>query len=120
MRLLHAGPDHVRDRLRRGRSCANGKRHSRIYERQSLPLRRLSQYCYRHPAGSDQNGRLVMRPFRFERANDAAEAVAAAPPATPTPNVPPTEAAAQFLAGGTTIVDLMKLDVMRPERLIDI
>jgi len=26
----------------------------------------------------------------------------------------------QYLAGGTTIVDLMKLDVMRPEKLVDI
>ena len=26
----------------------------------------------------------------------------------------------QFLAGGTTLVDLMKLDVLRPERLVDI
>jgi len=32
----------------------------------------------------------------------------------------PTASAAQFLAGGTTILDLMKLDVMRPERLVDI
>jgi xanthine dehydrogenase YagS FAD-binding subunit len=31
-----------------------------------------------------------------------------------------TDAAAQFLAGGTTVVDLMKLDVLRPRRLIDL
>ncbi len=31
-----------------------------------------------------------------------------------------TDAAAQFLAGGTTLIDLMKLDVLRPERVIDI
>ena len=29
-------------------------------------------------------------------------------------------ASAQFLAGGTTLLDLMKLDVMRPARVIDI
>ena len=34
--------------------------------------------------------------------------------------IPPTAAPVQFLAGGTTILDLMKLDVMRPERLVDI
>jgi xanthine dehydrogenase YagS FAD-binding subunit len=34
--------------------------------------------------------------------------------------VPPTLAPVQFLAGGTTILDLMKLDVMQPEVLVDI
>jgi xanthine dehydrogenase YagS FAD-binding subunit len=52
-----------------------------------------------------------MRPFAYTRASDAAEAVSQA-----AQNV----AATQFLAGGTTLVDLMKLDVMRPERIIDI
>ena len=49
-----------------------------------------------------------MRPFRYERPANAARAVAAA------------GGGAHFLAGGTTMVDLMKLDVMRPERLLDI
>jgi xanthine dehydrogenase YagS FAD-binding subunit len=40
--------------------------------------------------------------------------------ATSSGNAPPTEAAVQPLAGGTTLVDLMKLDVMRPEGLVDI
>ncbi len=31
-----------------------------------------------------------------------------------------TDAAVQFLAGGTSLVDLMKLDVLTPERLVDI
>ncbi len=31
-----------------------------------------------------------------------------------------TDAATQFLAGGTTLVDLMKLDVLRPRRLVDL
>src|SRR6201995_3229694 len=35
-------------------------------------------------------------------------------------NNPPMEAAAQALAGGTTLIDLMKLDVMRPQTLVDI
>ena len=34
--------------------------------------------------------------------------------------MPLTEAASQPLAGGTTLLDLMKLDVMRPGRLVDI
>ncbi|WP_225770960.1 xanthine dehydrogenase family protein subunit M [Inquilinus sp. Marseille-Q2685] len=50
-----------------------------------------------------------MRPFDYDRAASAQEAVRAA-----------AGHAAQFIAGGTTLLDLMKLDVMRPERLIDI
>jgi len=49
-----------------------------------------------------------MRPFRYEQPADAVRAVAAA------------EAGSHYLAGGTTMVDLMKLDVMRPNTLIDI
>jgi xanthine dehydrogenase YagS FAD-binding subunit len=46
-----------------------------------------------------------MRPFAYTRAGDAAEAV---------------NAGGTFLAGGTTLLDLMKLDVMRPARIVDI
>jgi xanthine dehydrogenase YagS FAD-binding subunit len=50
-----------------------------------------------------------MRPFRYERAADAAGAVAAvAAPGT------------MYLAGGTNLVDLMKLGVETPERLVDV
>ena len=60
-----------------------------------------------------------MRPFLYERAADAPAAVRAAAP-TSAPNAPPTEARAQFIAGGTGMLDLMKLDVMRPEVLVDV
>jgi xanthine dehydrogenase YagS FAD-binding subunit len=53
-----------------------------------------------------------MYPFVYERVGDWATATQAAGG--------PTSGAASYLAGGTTLVDLMKLDVMRPERLIDI
>src|SRR5437868_6109795 len=49
-----------------------------------------------------------MRPFAYQRVDDAAAAVRAA------------STGSQFLAGGTTLLDLMKLDVVRPDRLIDI
>ena len=56
-----------------------------------------------------------MRPFSYERAA----------PGTGTRHLagafgsgPPTQASIQYLAGGTTMLDLMKLDVMRPERLV--
>ncbi|MDH3493980.1 MAG: xanthine dehydrogenase family protein subunit M, partial [Acidobacteriota bacterium] len=51
-----------------------------------------------------------MRPFKYEKARDvrgAAKAVAG-------------EEAAHYLAGGTNIVDLMKEDVARPTKLVDI
>ena len=51
-----------------------------------------------------------MRPFSYARAADVAAAVTAA---QETP-------AASLLAGGTTLLDLMKLNVMTPERLVDI
>lgn len=60
-----------------------------------------------------------MRPFAYQRATDASSALQAlAPPAAT--SSPPTEAPAQPLAGGTTLIDLMKLDVMRPATLVDI
>ena len=51
-----------------------------------------------------------MNNFEYSRANDVADAVRqiAADPA------------AKFIAGGTNLVDLMKYDVVRPARLIDI
>jgi xanthine dehydrogenase YagS FAD-binding subunit len=59
-----------------------------------------------------------MRPFAYERPDTVANALRAAGEAAA--RVPPTMAPSQYLAGGTTILDLMKLDVMRPERLVDI
>src|SRR6201996_6154940 len=59
-----------------------------------------------------------MRPFMYQRASDPGAAAAAL--AASTGNPPPTEAAVQALAGGTTLIDLMKLDVMRPPTLVDI
>lgn len=59
----------------------------------------------------------MMRRFAYARADTPAAAVRSA--ATPGAG-PPTLAAVQYLAGGTNIVDYMKLDVMRPERLVDI
>ena len=50
-----------------------------------------------------------MRPFDYVRAREFGEATAAA--GTP---------GAAFIAGGTNLLDLMKLEVMAPERLVDI
>jgi xanthine dehydrogenase YagS FAD-binding subunit len=60
-----------------------------------------------------------MRPFVYQRAADVPSAVQALAAAA-SGNGPLTEAAIQPLAGGTTLIDLMKLDVMRPGALVDI
>jgi len=60
-----------------------------------------------------------MRPFIYQKAIDASAAIRAL--ATPVgSNNSSIEASIQPLAGGTTLIDLMKLDVMRPAGLIDI
>src|SRR5215468_8933511 len=59
-----------------------------------------------------------MQPFVFERADspDAALRAATAPRAASSALSNPT----QYLAGGTTLLDLMKLEVMRPRTVVDI
>src|SRR5215475_14097826 len=97
--LLGRGPDCRRQGQERGAD-------PRTDERQHLPLRRLHQHCCGHPAGDGA----VMISFEYSRAGNVADAVrqmAASP-------------AAKFVAGGTNLVDLMKMDVEQPPRLIDI
>jgi len=48
--------------------------------------------------------------FEYARANDVADAVRQIA----------SDPDAKFIAGGTNLIDLMKYDVMRPARLIDI
>ena len=60
-----------------------------------------------------------MRSFTYQRASDPSATIQALAMAVAS-NDPPTEAAAQPLAGGTTLIDLMKLDVMRPATVVDI
>ena len=50
-----------------------------------------------------------MRPFTYERATDAQEAVVAV-----------ARPGAKFISGGTNLLDLMKLDVEHPSHLVDI
>jgi xanthine dehydrogenase YagS FAD-binding subunit len=61
----------------------------------------------------------MMRPFSYQRARDAGDAVGSAASVVRA-DIAAVEAPTQFLAGGTTLIDLMKLDVMRPGKLIDI
>jgi xanthine dehydrogenase YagS FAD-binding subunit len=50
-----------------------------------------------------------MRPFAYERTTSVAAAAESA-----------VQSTVHYLAGGTTLLDLMKLDVMRPETIVDI
>ncbi|WP_210493832.1 FAD binding domain-containing protein [Microvirga antarctica] len=57
-----------------------------------------------------------MRPFSYQRVDSVSAAVQAG-------RIDANghlDAPVQFLAGGTTLLDLMKLDVMRPQRIVDI
>ena len=58
-----------------------------------------------------------MRLFVYERAVSVPDAIRAM---GPDDSVASNEASRQFLAGGTTLIDLMKLDVLRPEHVVDI
>lgn len=59
-----------------------------------------------------------MRTFDYVRPESAAEVATLFHPSPV--DADPLAAPAQFLGGGTTMVDLMKLYVMRPETLVDI
>src|SRR5205085_3981603 len=80
-------------------------------ERQSLPLRRVSEHRGRgqRSAGEDA-GEKRMNPFFYSRANDAVGAV----------NAIAAKPRAKFLGGGTNLIDLMKMGVETPAQLVDI
>src|SRR5580692_7369241 len=106
VRLLHARTNLLGRRPDRRRQGQNRRRDSRADERQHLPLRRLSQHCRCDPSGDGA----IMINFQYARASDVADAV----------RMIATDPTAKFIAGGTNLIDLMKEDVERPSRLIDI
>src|SRR5205807_8130148 len=89
-------------------------------ERQHLPVRRLCQYRGRDPTSSQKpvaaSRSDAMHTFEFLRPADPAAAVATAAQA----KTAQQGADVRFVAGGTTLLDLMKLNVETPARLIDI
>src|SRR5580700_4756293 len=106
MRLLHPGTNLLGCRPARRRQGQNRRRNTRAHERQHLPLRRLSQHCRGDPSGDEA----AMINFQYARADDVDDAV----------RMIAADPAAKFIAGGTNLIDLMKEDVERPSRLIDI
>src|SRR5688572_19509062 len=121
MRLLHAGPDLLcywnagggesrlvepRQRPAR-RSCgAERSRNLRANERQPLPLLGLSEH---RRCNTRRCGGRPMKSFDYERAESPEAAVLHA-----------AQSGARFIAGGTNLLDLMKLEIETPERLVDI
>ncbi|MEA3138692.1 MAG: xanthine dehydrogenase YagS FAD-binding subunit [Gammaproteobacteria bacterium] len=57
-----------------------------------------------------------MRPFVYDRAADLPQAIKLGART----GQGQTDAPVQFLAGGTTLIDLMKLDVLTPQRVVDL
>src|ERR1700746_735083 len=122
MGVLHIGPDLLGNRdvgresrrhaeLCDGRSqpsACKAQRHgdSREDERQHLPLRGLSE----HRGGDQASCRTgIMKAFTYERAASTVEAATAV-----------VKPGARIIAGGTNLLDLMKLQVETPLALIDI
>src|SRR5882724_1883296 len=107
VRLLYAGPDHERCGLAQREPCTRGRRGARADERQYLPLWRLRQHHQGHSKrardGADVKDFQYVRPKDL---NDALERGGAG--------------RTSFVAGGTLLVDLLRLDVERPEMLIDL
>ena len=61
-----------------------------------------------------------MRPIAYARADSAQAAIQAFGAGGASSGKASVHNASQYLAGGTTLLDLMKLDVMRPSRVTDI
>src|SRR4051812_4958788 len=108
MRLLHVWSDHVRNCDGR-RAVGSERRRTRSDERKSVPLRRVSRYRCRH-SGCPRSGEIrAMMPFELMSATDLTSAVQNG-----------AAAGTRFVAGGTTLIDLMKLHVERPSHVIDL
>jgi xanthine dehydrogenase YagS FAD-binding subunit len=60
-----------------------------------------------------------MRAFVYDRASSDVTAIRAALAFAPLPSVQ-GRAPVEYLAGGTTLIDLMKLDVVRPAKVVDL
>ena len=98
-------PSHVQADLT-ARPKASKHRDARADERQHLPVRRLFQHRRGH---GRSRGSARMRAFTYERAKDPTAAARAA-----------AQPGAKFLAGGTNLLDLMKIEIETPTHLIDV
>src|ERR1035437_3268592 len=106
MWLLYQRPDHERRCSAEGADRPQRRRHQACHGRQHLPLRRLHQHCCccapRKGAGLTEE---IMQTFQYVKATSIDKALASA-------------SGTKFIAGGTTLVDLMKLSVEQPKGLV--
>ena len=119
VRLLHVGPDHVGRRVAQGTVRSRRCGREGTDERQHLPLRRLPQHRGGDPASSQE--RLSSGSDPCTPSNSSGPRIP--PPRSRRPRKSKTAqqgADVRFIAGGTTLLDLMKLNVETPARLLDI
>src|SRR3954453_3982967 len=95
------------DRRLDGPTAAHRCRTARADERQDLSLRRLLEHRRCDHRGGGEAG---MKPLPYEGAQSPAQAAAAAARVD----------GAKFIAGGTNLLDLMKLQIETPKHLIDV
>ena len=115
MRLLHVGTDHVGGRALERTVRAGGHGGKGVHERQYLPLRRVSEHRGRNSerATSEEHR---MKAFQLTQPNDTAQAITSAAKT----KTAQQWAEIRFIAGGTTLIDLMKLNVEQPQNLVDV
>ncbi len=108
VRLLHAGSNHERRGAPAREPRAHAGRNSRAHERQPVPLRRVREHrtSHRERSGKRHSG---VKSFGYVEARGLEEAVAHG-----------QSPACRFIAGGTNLVDLLRLDVERPDTLVDL
>jgi xanthine dehydrogenase YagS FAD-binding subunit len=118
MWLLHIRPNYVGRGVIKGTMRSGGRRSERVHERQYLSLWRLSKHCEcdSERAAKRQSAETGMKTFELTRATDNSQAVSAAAKTTTAQQ----GAEIRFIAGGTTLIDLMKLNVETPQKLIDV
>src|SRR3954469_11717295 len=74
-----------------------------------MPLRCLPQYCRCHRRSTKRRAK-SMNLFQYVRPAEQKSAIAAVA----------AEPSAKFLGGGTNLLDLMKHNIMQPEKLVDV
>src|ERR1700716_781620 len=116
MRLLHIWTDHVGGGALERTVRTRRRRSERIYERQYLSLWGVPEHYRRHSecAEKRRGQKNRMKTFVLTRANDPAQAIATAAKA----KTAQQGAEIRFIGGGTTLIDLMKLNVEQRKTLI--
>ena len=119
VRLLHARADHGRRRLHRRGPRRLGAGDPRLDERQPVPLRRLRPHRRGHPG---RGGAPPVPCGEVEPCTPSpSNARATWPPPSPSrAQAGRNDAPAEYIAGGTDMVQLLQEYVRRPERLVSL